>query len=164
MRHSYAHIFILFLLLSLLLISSCTVSPTSNINGAQAMQYAQTLISFGYRIPGSSAIEQSAAYIQTELEQSGWQVSFQEFTHDGILLRNIIAKNTDFDPEIIIGTHYDTRAISDQESDSTLKATPVPGANDGTSGTVVLMELAQSLKHDDINLWLVFLMVKTRAA
>ena len=44
---------------------------------------------------------------------------------------------------IMLGAHWDTRPISDQESDSSKQYLPTPGANDGGSGVAVLLELAR---------------------
>ena len=53
-----------------------------------------------------------------------------------------------FAPEhslIVILAHWDTRPISDQASDSADQVIPVPGANDGGSGTAILLALAPLL-------------------
>ena len=39
--------------------------------------------------------------------------------------------------------HYDTRQVSDEETDENLSLIPVPGANDGASGVAVLLELGR---------------------
>jgi len=120
------------------------------------MQYAEILMAFGPRIPGSEASLDASEYIRTELTRYGWMVDFQDFAFEGTNLRNIAAKNSSLPPDVIIATHYDTRALSDQENDPSLQALPVPGANDGTSGTAVLLELARLMKTNDTNLWLVY--------
>ncbi len=120
------------------------------------MQYAQKLMSFGDRIPGSQASAETANYIQSELSKNGWSVNVQEFTHLGVGLRNIVARKSNLPPDVVIAAHYDTREFADEASDPALQALPVPGANDGTSGTAVLLELARALRSDDTNTWLVF--------
>jgi len=121
-----------------------------------AMQYAETLQSFGPRIPGSEGSKKASKFIFDELSRHGWQVEFQEFSYDNLILRNIIARKNDDLPSIIIATHYDTRQISDQENNITLRTLPVPGANDGTSGTAVLLTLAHYIRNDWNNVWIVF--------
>ena len=114
-------------------------------------------IQFGPRIPGSQGSHAAKIFIKTELESSGWRVEFQEFWYDSKKLSNIIAKSSTNEPEIIIGTHYDTREFSDNESSIDLQKTPVPGANDGGSGTAVLLELGSYLiEKIKIDIWLVF--------
>tara|TARA_B110000014_G_scaffold248948_1_gene223780 strand:+ start:299 stop:943 length:645 start_codon:yes stop_codon:yes gene_type:complete len=46
---------------------------------------------------------------------------------------------------ILLLAHWDTRPRSDEALDSALQNQPVPGANDGGSGTAVLLELAKML-------------------
>ena len=45
----------------------------------------------------------------------------------------------------LLGTHYDTRPWADRDPDPARRRAPVPGANDGGSGTAVLAELALEL-------------------
>ena len=76
----------------------------------------------------------------------------------GVEGRNLIARaNEGAGPIIILGAHYDTRAIADQ-SPGEQATEPVPGAVDGASGVAVLLELARTLDLDDIphEIWLAF--------
>jgi Zn-dependent M28 family amino/carboxypeptidase len=58
---------------------------------------------------------------------------------------NIIATwNDTTDSPIILGAHYDTRPNATEDSPSN-RSLPILGANDGASGTAVLMELARAL-------------------
>ena len=45
----------------------------------------------------------------------------------------------------MIGAHYDTRPLPDQESDPDRHNLPFVGANDGASGVALLMEIANHL-------------------
>ena len=45
----------------------------------------------------------------------------------------------------VLATHFDTRPWADESSDPALHHKPVPGANDGTSGLAVILELAPRL-------------------
>ena len=127
-----------------------------SFNGENAYQHILNQIDFGYRIPGSIASHETAMYIRQYLESSQWQVRFQEFDHQGVLVRNVIASKNEFWPEVIIGTHYDTRAKSDRDENPASLNTPVTGANDGASGTAVLLELGRILQESNRNIWLVF--------
>ena len=59
-------------------------------------------------------------------------------------LQNLFSR---FAPEetrrILLLAHWDTRPISDAALDVRVQSTPVPGANDGASGTAVLLQLAE---------------------
>ena len=48
----------------------------------------------------------------------------------------------------VLATHFDTRPWADEEADPAAHAYPVPGANDGTSGVAVLLELVPLLLRD----------------
>jgi Zn-dependent M28 family amino/carboxypeptidase len=77
------------------------------------------------------------------------ELTVDTFTHvttagDTLTLHNVLAR---FVPEatrrIVLLAHWDTRPRSDAATDSADRAVPVPGANDGASGTAVLLELAE---------------------
>ena len=120
------------------------------------ISHIKSQINFGPRIPGSQGSLQTAKYIKNQLIEYGWDVVFQEFQFDGVLIRNIIAKNNDSRPKTIFGAHYDTRRYSDQEEVDSMKRIPVPGANDGASGTALLIELGRILSNSEESFWLVF--------
>jgi Zn-dependent M28 family amino/carboxypeptidase len=44
-------------------------------------------------------------------------------------------------PPLLLGTHYDTRPIADRDPDTARRREPIPGANDGGSGTAVLQHM-----------------------
>ncbi len=46
---------------------------------------------------------------------------------------------------LLLGTHYDTRPRADRESDPRKRECPIPGANDGGSGTAILLDLLEKL-------------------
>ncbi len=48
-------------------------------------------------------------------------------------------------PALLLGTHFDTRLIADREPDPALRTQPIPGANDGGSGTAILLSLLPEL-------------------
>ena len=123
--------------------------------GKNAYTHVEKQLQFGHRIPGTIASEKASLYISDVMKESYWHVEFQDFIHDGVAIRNIIAKNDSLNPKIILGTHYDTRKFSDQESEDKKKNLPVPGANDGASGTSVLLELGRIIPPD-MSIWLVF--------
>lgn len=162
MKNNILRVFCWIGLLSLLAAGCHTLPPSPAqteapvFDGQQAFTYAQTLMEFGPRTPQSSGMEQTRAYIRSELESFGWQVQMQSFTYRGVPLQNIVAYQDPDKASVLIGAHYDTRLISDQEEDPAKQALPVPGANDGTSGTAVLLEMARALQGQANGVWLVF--------
>lgn len=57
----------------------------------------------------------------------------------------IVSIRPDARDRILIGAHYDSRPRAEHDPDSTRWSQPITGANDGASGTAVLMHLAELL-------------------
>jgi glutaminyl-peptide cyclotransferase len=129
--------------------------PTTPFNGQLAYQDVLAQVSFGPRIPGSVAHDQTISYISDELIQAGWNVKIQTSEWQGFSVQNIIAFRSTTSPAIILGAHYDSRLLADQDPGFG-RNDPVSGANDGASGVSILLELARSLPTDIPPLWLVF--------
>lgn len=134
-------------------------SPTPapiDFDGESAYDYLLAQMEFGPRYPGSPGHEAVGDYIIETLTTLGWEVEEQFFPYQDITGRNLIGRaNVGAGPVIILGAHYDTRAIADQSSGSD---EPVPGAVDGASGVAVMLELARTLDLEliDREIWLAF--------
>lgn len=123
--------------------------PTCNADSALAYTAAQ--VAFGPRVPNSEAQRNCALYLKEKLQKTGAQVKVQEFDAfrwDNKRLKgyNIIAS---FRPElssrILLCAHWDSRPYADNEEDEKLQHQAIDGANDGASGTGVLLEVARIL-------------------
>jgi glutaminyl-peptide cyclotransferase len=134
------------------LAACCKVEPLT-FDGEAAYAHVTAQCDFGFRPPGSEALRATGDYIIAELEKHGWTVETQEFTYRNTSVRNIVGR-LGKGPVVILGAHYDTRRSADMEDASV----PVLGANDGASGTAVLLELARTLDQDKLRneVWLVF--------
>ena len=149
-------------LLASILISACGIVGRSGVaelgfDGRRALDFARWQVDQGPRIPGSESAGRTAAEIETRLRASGWIVRTQDWRYRGAGLRNVLGcRNTSAGKGVLLGAHYDTRPHADR--DLTQPDAPVPGANDGASGTAVLVELARVIpeKIPDRNLCLVF--------
>jgi Zn-dependent M28 family amino/carboxypeptidase len=101
-------------------------------------------------MPGHRAV---AEWLEHELRARADSVEVQAFTHvtasgKRLELRNILARFRPSDPSrILYVTHWDTRPIADSDPDSSKRGLPIPGANDGASGTAMLLEVADALKQ-----------------
>lgn len=51
-------------------------------------------------------------------------------------------------PDLMLSAHWDTRPVADRDPDPARRALPVPGANDGASGTAVVLEAARALRAE----------------
>lgn len=126
-------------------------------NGDRAYRDVLYQTSLGARTPGSTAHESTVLYISRELQSAGWRVEIQRVEKKRQTVTNLIARRSNDPVQIILGAHYDSRMTADREPELSLRDLPVPGANDGASGTAVLLELARTLPQDvNKEIWLVF--------
>jgi glutaminyl-peptide cyclotransferase len=129
----------------LLIANSCAKTPEKKIwtefSGDRALAHVQALVDFGPRPPGSDAIVRARAYIEEQLESSGWNVIEQAFSDQTprgeAKFVNLVARfGGASKPVFLLCSHYDTK-IFNQFS--------FVGANDGGSSTGLLLELARVL-------------------
>ncbi len=137
----------------LLLLAACAPDQPRTFSGDQAYAHVLEQCALGPRPPGSPANRAAGDAIIAHLRQWDWAVEAQEFTYRDTPVRNIIGR-AGSGPVVIVGAHYDTRRAADMEDPTR----PVLGANDGASGTAVLMELARTLDKDRLRyeVWLAF--------
>ncbi|MHA2118269.1 MAG: M28 family peptidase [Candidatus Thorarchaeota archaeon] len=122
------------------------VEHVPEFNGTNAMSHLVAQCDFGPRPPGSDNLTQCKQYIVDTLEGYGWEVTLQDFTYQNVSCTNIIAwYGTLRNATMILGAHYDTRPLADNDPDPANRSRPVLGANDGASGTAVLLEIGRVL-------------------
>jgi len=157
----------------LILIFFIFISCSSNVDkkniptfdGNNAYQYLVEQCNFGPRNPGSKGHEKFAIFLEEYLSKMTKNILVQDFdylehiTGEERRGKNIIAQfNIEAENRLLIGAHWDTRALSDEDLNEDNRLLPILGANDGASGTSVLMELAKifSLNNPPIGIDLVF--------
>ena len=122
-------------------------------DGQAALELVRTQVDFGPRVPGTEGHRRQLEWMLDRLASLAPEVAADTFEHvtmsgDSLTLVNVQAR---FLPEanrrILLLAHWDTRPRSDQAADSADRELPVPGANDGGSGTAVLLELARLLSR-----------------
>jgi hypothetical protein len=119
-------------------------------DGRRAFGYLTDLCSIGPRPSGSPAMQRQQELLSTHFQKLGGKVSLQKFRvrhpHTGatVPMANLIVQ---WHPErrerILLCAHYDTRPFPDRDPRNP-QGTFV-GANDGASGTALLMELAHQM-------------------
>lgn len=129
---------------------------SQTFDGQRALADVGTQVAFGPRTPGSSGHARVRDWMRLELSEAGWDSRVQSAEMLGHPVQNVIAFRGDERPQIILGAHYDTRLVADNDPDPSKQRDPVPGANDGASGVAVLLELARVLPTDSVSVWLVF--------
>lgn len=129
-----------------------TLPPAPQFNSDSAFAYVKKQVDFGPRVPGSAAHKACADWMVASLQRFGADTVVQQlgtvtvFTGLKVPLRNIIAS---FEPtkkeRVLLMAHYDTRPFADKDKDPKRTAEPILGANDGGSGTGILLEIARQL-------------------
>jgi Zn-dependent M28 family amino/carboxypeptidase len=115
-------------------------------------------VRLGPRTPGSEAHQRLAQELRKQLEKHGAEVHRQPFSvrlpGGSVECANLTgifrprqAGGRAPGPSLLLGTHFDTRLIADREPDPTLRDRPIPGANDGASGTAILLSLLPELQR-----------------
>jgi len=123
-------------------------------NGGRAFEDLKRLVAFGPRPPGSKALADSRAWIESQLKQAGCSVEEDSFTSStpvgNIPMTNLIAKAPGAKPgTIMLAGHYDTARHTDFK---------FVGANDGGSSAAMLLELARVFcrRKNECTVWLAF--------
>lgn len=130
-----------------------TISTSTPVfNEETAYGYITDQLKFGPRIPETKSHKLCQNFIQRHFMNNGFRVKSEKAIKQGgnglLTITNIMASYQVENPKkrILLATHYDTRYLSNDSIPE-----PVPGANDGGSGTSVLMEIANVLKKDSLN-------------
>jgi glutaminyl-peptide cyclotransferase len=116
--------------------------------------YLETLCDFGPRNPGSEGYRETIDLIRKVGEKYADQVVEQPFivrtpagTSQSMINLELRFEGTEGGAPILIGAHFDTRPFADEDPDPKKRSEPILGANDGGSGTAVLLGLAQYLNQ-----------------
>lgn len=120
-------------------------------NADTAYAFVERQVAFGPRVPGSTAQLQCAAWLHGRLQQYCDTVYRQQVTvtaGDGATRLRCINLMGVINPaatnRILLLAHWDSRPWADRDHKDAEK--PIDGADDGASGTAVLLELARALK------------------
>lgn len=119
-----------------------------SFDGQRAWAHLERLVAFGDRPAGSAAIERLREYLEAELRELGLEPVRETF-RDKTPIGEIEFANVYVDlparggdaaaPLVVLATHFDTKRFD----------FPFQGANDGGSGTAVLLELARVLAGEE---------------
>ena len=118
-------------------------------NGASAHALLRRQVEFGPRVAGRAGHAAQLGWMVRHLRDRADTVTVQPFDHtdaEGRQLRmsNVFARfNTAARDRILLVAHWDTRPTADMDRERPKE--PIAGANDGASGTAVLLELASVL-------------------
>ncbi|HAB89069.1 MAG TPA: peptidase [Bacteroidetes bacterium] len=137
-------------------------NPEIPFNRDSALSFVAKQVDFGPRVPNLPSHSNCADYLINKLSSYGLSVKVQEaevenFRGDSLSLRNIIAQ---YQPQhktrIALICHWDTRPYADRETDFAQQKMLPDGANDGGSGTAIMLEIARLTQKTDVDLGIDF--------
>lgn len=128
---------------------------TSSASAKMAFSYIKAQIDMGPRYPGSPGQTKFGEFLENEAKSGNYNVLIQPFTHSSskgnFRMNNFVVQyKPDETNKMIIGTHFDSKRLANL--DKVNKNEPVPGANDGASGTAVMLAIMAMLKNNEFSL------------
>lgn len=125
-------------------------SILSSFDEERAFKLLENQVKMGARVPGTSPHEKCASWLESHMRKYTNQVHTQRFEvkwkDSHFKLTNVIGVFVGKAGEtLLIGTHWDCHPTADMEEDQSKRNEPVPGANDGASGTAILLEISRVL-------------------
>jgi hypothetical protein len=127
------------------------VRECGRFDADSAYAYVEKQVSFGARVPNTSAHRACGDFFVETLRRHGAEVKEQEMeveAYDGKVLRarNIVGVyGREARRRVLLCAHWDSRPFADQDEDVLRQRRPVEGADDGASGCGVLLEIARQL-------------------
>ncbi len=126
--------------------------PPKPLNAQRAFGYLESLCKFGSRTSGTQGMERQQHLLEEHFQKLGGTILWQSFSHrhpetgQPVEIKNLIVRwNPDVRERVLVCTHYDTRPFPSQ--DATHPRGLFLGANDGGSGTALLMELGHAMSE-----------------
>jgi hypothetical protein len=125
-----------------------------DFRGSAALNDIGLQMAYGSRAVGTQSNLRQGDWLVQQLTGLGWDVVIQEFTlSDALKGRNLVAvrspdgaQTSETPPPVgLVVAHYDSRIAADRDASPENQARPALGANDGASGTAVLLELARAI-------------------
>lgn len=118
--------------------------------GEQALEHVRTLVSFGPRNPGTPGWTRQLEYIEKQLQGQGFTVQRDTWTDrkELITFTNVWTSIPGRKKErIVLACHHDTKCMQGHENPE--HNFHFVGANDGGSGTAMLLALAPLLRQTE---------------
>ena len=132
---------------------SIATAPVPPFDANRAFADIVRQVDMGPRVPNSPAHAKCVAWLDSSLLSCTQNVQLQHFTDPGyspgetLNLTNVIASfNPSATYRVLILTHFDSRPWADEYPNPANHDKPIPAANDGGSGTAVMLELARQMK------------------
>ena len=136
--------------------------PENHFNRDSALSYVAQQVDFGPRVPNLPSHVHCAKFLTDKLSSYGLTVEVQKaevenYRGDTLSLHNIIAQyKPRHKTRIALISHWDTRPYADREHDLAQQEMLPDGANDGGSGTAIMLEIARLTQKADVDLGIDF--------
>lgn len=135
---------------------STTTVPSFNRDSAY--HFVAEQVAFGPRLPGSEAHQNCKNWLVQKFKSYGATVIEQDFQAKTYYKKTLPATNiiAQFNPtasrRIVLAAHWDSRHIADSPLSTERKTEPILGADDGGSGTAILLEIARQLQQNKVDI------------
>jgi hypothetical protein len=132
-------------------VSAIDTTHVPPFSGQNAHALLRRQVEFGPRVAGKAGHAAQLAWMTRHLRDRADSVILQPFEHMDsesrrLRMSNVFARfNTAARDRILLIAHWDTRPTADMDRERPRE--PILGANDGASGTAVLLELASVLSR-----------------
>jgi len=124
----------------------------AEFSGERAMHWIEAQVALGPRVPGAPGHAALQDLILAHADSLGLRAvalrheAASPLTREPMSLAEIVVSaGPRGGARLWFGAHYDTRAHADQDPDPAARTRPIDGANDGASGTAVLLHLMELL-------------------
>ncbi len=126
--------------------------------GREILRLVEEQVTLGPRVPGTPAHDRLLALLEERTRSFASEVMRQDFTvpfrGKTISCANLIGAFRAVQPAggpVLLGTHFDTRPRADRDANPALRESPIPGANDGGSGTAIFLHMAEWLSRQKLS-------------
>jgi Peptidase family M28 len=126
-------------------------------SGREILELVREQVDLGPRVPGTPAHDRLLELLEGRLRPLATEIMRQDFTvafrGQSIRCSNLIGAFRAAHPEgrpILLGTHFDTRPQADRDANPALRDSPIPGANDGGSGTAIFQHMLPWIKAQEL--------------
>lgn len=128
-----------------------------DFNGVLAFQWLEKTVKLGNRWYDAPNRKASIQHLKDTLSRYCKKVDSEVFfavekkTKITYELENIIGRtNPERSYRVLIGSHWDTRLWAEEDPDPAMRNKPIEGANDGSSGLAVIVELLRLFKENPL--------------
>lgn len=136
-----------------------SMAATPIFNADNAYAHVEKQVNFGPRVPGTTAQNNCALWLEQQLRSIVDTVYIQKTTvtqpvsNKTFPCINIIGS---FNPKaaqrVLLLAHWDSRGFADEDADPKNKNKPIDAADDGASGVAVLLEIARAIQSQRLNI------------